>query len=189
MLALAAVLMFMASDASALRFGVGGFAGLNIPVAQDDATMGTAFGAKARVMLIPFVGIEPNFTYMQNGDAEVEIPAPYNETMTREAGTFTSFGADLVFGSIQGYTGLSAYGIGGISFTDYSRDTDAIPSISNPSYWLGLGLEYGVNDQISIDVRAKVMIFPYDEGEDTGSRKNGLVSAGVTFFFGEGGVQ
>jgi hypothetical protein len=181
------LIMVCASSASAFRFGVGGFAGLNLPVAQDDATMGTVFGAKARIPLIPFIGLEPNFTYMKNGDASIEIGAPYNETMEREAGKFTSFGADLVFGSVLGNTGLNVHGLVGASSVTYARDTDAIPDLSNITYWLGLGVEYGINEQISLEFRGKLMVFPYDEGNDTGSRKNGVVTAGVNIYLGERG--
>ncbi|MFH2056743.1 MAG: outer membrane beta-barrel protein [bacterium] len=182
-----ALILLCAADASAFRFGVGGFAGLNFPVAQDDAKMGTVFGAKARVPLIPFVGLEPNFTYLKNGDAEVDIEDYNYGTMTIKAGKFTSFGADLVFGSIMGTAGLNVHGIIGVSSATYARNVDAIPDISNLTYWLGLGFEYGVNEQVSLEFRGKLMVFPYDDGGDTGSRKNGMVTAGINVYLGEGG--
>ena len=181
------LIMVCASSASAFRFGVGGFAGLNLPVAQDDATMGTVFGAKARLPLIPFIGLEPNFTYLKNGDAEIDIKAFGHGTMTREAGKFTSFGADLVFGSILGGTGLGVHGLAGVSSATYAREAEAISDLSNITYWLGLGVEYGVNDQVSLEFRGKLMVFPYEDGGDTGSRKNGVVTAGVNIYLGERG--
>jgi opacity protein-like surface antigen len=181
------MLLLSLSSAHAYRVGVGGFGGLNIPLAQDDAKSGTAYGAKVRITLIPMIAVEPNFTYMANGDAESEIESYDYGTQEREAGEFTSFGIDLIFGSVNGFTGLNVYGIGGISSSKFAREADAIPDLTSMSYWFGLGLEYSVTDQISLDFRGKVLVFPYDDGNDTGSRKNALVTVGLNYYFGEGG--
>lgn len=177
---------FCCQEANAFRFSVGGFGGFNFPVAQDDAKMGTVFGAKARIPIIPFIAVEPNFTLVKNGDAEFEITSPaWNTTMKREAGKFTTFGVDAVFGSVLGYTGLNVYGIAGISSAKYARDVDAIPDLTEIGYWLGLGLEYAINDQIAIDMRGKLLVFAYDDG----SRKNGIVTFGINYFFDMEGGQ
>lgn len=186
---LLALLLLLAcgGSASAFRFGVGGFGGLNFPVAQDDAQSGTVFGAKARLPIIPFIAVEPNFTLLQNGDATIEIEDYGYGSMTLKAGKFTSFGADVVFGSIMGNTGLNVHGIAGISSSTYALDVDAIPDVSGVTYWLGLGVEYGINQQVSLEFQGKLMVFPYDDGGDTGSRKNGVVTAGINVYFGQGG--
>lgn len=181
------LILICATNASAFRFGVGGFGGFNFPVAQDDVKMGTVFGAKARLPLIPFVGIEPNFTLMQNGDGEVDVEEYNYGTQTIVGGKFTSIGADVVFGSIMGTAGLNVHGIVGFSSATYARDVDAIDDLSNITYWLGLGFEYGINEQISLEFNGKLMVFPYDDGGDTGSRKNGIVTAGINVYLGEGG--
>lgn len=184
------LLLLASTDAAyGFRFNVGGFAGLNFPVAQDDAKMGTVFGLKTRLPLIPFIGVEPNFTYMKNGDAEIMIEAEgWNTTMRRESGKFTNFGVDVLFGSIMGRTGLNIYGIAGISSSKYARSVDAIPDLTKIGIWGGVGLDYGINSQWAVEVRGKVLVFPYDDGKDTGSRKNGILTVGLSYFIGQEGV-
>jgi len=181
-------ILLIAPQADAYRFAVGAFAGLNIPVAQEDAESGSAYGVKARLPLTGFLAVEPNYTYLKNGDAKLLVDVNgWNEDMTSEGGTFNSFGVDLLVGNVMGYQGFGAYGIVGLSTAKFERT--GIPSNSNGSYWLGLGFEYAVNDQISLELRGKAIIFPYDDpsnpnSSDKGSRKNGLLTVGVNYFFG-----
>ncbi len=182
------VVLVVAPQADAYRFSVGAFGGLNIPVAQEDAESGTAYGIKARLPLTGFIAVEPNYTYLKNGDGEVLVDVNgWDETMTNEGGTFNSFGVDLLIGSVLGYQGFGAYGIVGLSTAKFERN--GLPSNSNGSYWLGLGFEYAFNDQISLEMRGKAIIFPYDDStnpfsSDKGSRKNGLLTVGVNYYFG-----
>lgn len=186
MLFLAAALLLSSQTVYGFRFSVGGFGGLNFPVAQDDAKMGTVFGAKVRIPLVPFVAAEPNFTYVKNGDAEILIDSDnWNTTMKRDAGKFTNFGLDVVFGKIMGHTGLNVYGIAGLSSSKYARDVSSVPDLSKIAYWGGLGLEYAINEQISIDFRGKLMVFAYDDGKGTGSRKNGILTFGLNYYMGQ----
>ncbi|MGB5105231.1 MAG: outer membrane beta-barrel protein [Candidatus Zixiibacteriota bacterium] len=169
------------------RFSVGGFGGLNIPIAQEDTESGTAFGAKARIPLLGSIGIEPNIMWAENGDAQFDIEGGWNTSMEHEGGKYTSFGVDLVFGSIQGYKGFGAYGILGYSSSKFEKK--GIPDLTEGTYWLGLGFEYGFTDQISLDVRGKAFIFPYKDetnpnNDDKGSRKNGLITVGLNYYFG-----
>lgn len=186
LVALMCVIM-LSTSGYAFRFSVGGFGGLNIPVAQEDTESGTAFGAKARIPLMGSIAIEPNIMFAKNGDASYDVEGGWNETMTHEGGKYTSFGVDLVFGGIMGYKGLGAYGILGLSSSKFEKK--GIPDLTKGTYWFGLGFEYGFTDQISLDIRGKAFIFPYkDESnpntDDKGSRKNGLVTVGLNYYFG-----
>lgn len=177
----------MSTSGYAFRFSVGGFGGLNLPVAQEDSKSGTVFGAKARIPLISSIAIEPNLLFAKNGDAEYAVEGGWNTTMTHEGGKYTSFGVDLVFGSIMGYKGFGAYGILGLSSSKFEKK--GIPDLTKGTYWLGLGFEYGFTDQISLDIRGKAFIFPYKDdtnpnSSDKGSRKNGLVTVGLNYYFG-----
>jgi opacity protein-like surface antigen len=187
-LLLVLIVLLSTLPAYGFRFSVGGFGGFNFPVAQDDATMGTAFGAKVRIPVVPYVGLEPNFMQLTNGDAEVRIESEaWNTTMEREAGKFTSFGVDVVFGSILGHTGLNVYGIAGLSSSKYARETDAIPDLTEVGFWTGIGLDYAINEQVALELRGKLLIFPYDDGPNTGSRKNGMLTVGISYFIGQEG--
>jgi hypothetical protein len=186
MLFLAAIVLLSSQATYGFRFSVGGFGGFNFPVAQDDAKMGPAFGVRARIPLVPFVAAEPNFTYLKNGDAEILIDEDnWNTTMKRDAGKFTNFGLDVVFGKVMGHTGLNVFGIAGLSASKYARDVSSVPDLNKIAYWGGLGLEYAINEQISLDIRGKLMVFAYDDGKGTGSRKNGLLTFGVNYYMGQ----
>ncbi|MCC6964318.1 MAG: outer membrane beta-barrel protein [candidate division Zixibacteria bacterium] len=186
---LAVCLLAVSTSAHAFRFSVGAFGGLNMPIAQEDTESGTVFGVKGRVPLIGFLAVEPNFTYVKNGDAEVEVGGNWNETMTHQGGKYNSFGVDLVLGNVLGYKGFGMYGIFGLSSAKFQKD--GIPDLTKSTYWLGLGFEYSVTDQISVDFRGKAFIFPYEDDTENApnpdlktSRKNGMVTVGLNYYFG-----
>jgi hypothetical protein len=173
--------------AEAFRFSVGAFGGLNFPVAQEDTRSGSVFGIKGHIPVSTFLAIEPNFQSIKNGDASYDVQYVDNgpiTAMTHEGGKFTSFGIDVTIGSVMGYKGFGACGILGISSAKFAKK--GIPDLSKGSYWLGVGFGYGFTDQISLDVRAKALFFPYKDeikNKDTGSRKNGLITVGLNYFF------
>lgn len=176
--ALAVIVMVAASPVSAARYSVGAFGGMSIPLGMEDVKSSSLYGLKARFALLPSIGIEPNFTVSNFGDGEADV---YGETQKRDGGDITSFGVDLVLGGISGSTGLSIYGIGGVGSAKWSRE--GIDDISKFSYFIGLGLEYGVTPMMSLEVKAKTLILP-NEG---GTYKTLGVSAGLSLYFGMGG--
>lgn len=172
--------------AHAFRFSAGAFAGFNFPVAQEDTKSGTVMGLKARIPLTTFLAVEPNYTYLKNGDAEVKVETWGNTAMKNNGGKFNTFGVDLAIGGVSGYRGFNVYGILGIASAKFAKK--GIPDLTKGSYWFGVGFEYGVTDFLTLDVRGKALIFPYkddsyDKG-DTGSRKNGIVTIGLNYYFG-----
>lgn len=181
-------LLMVSASAQAFRFSVGAFGGMNIPIAQEDTESGSAFGAKARIPLTGFLGIEPNFISIKNGDAEQAVEGGWNTTMKHEGGKYNSFGVDLVLGNILGYKGFGMYGILGLSSMKFEKN--GIPDLTKGSYWFGLGFEYGFTDQISLDIRGKAFIFPYEDetpnkpNDLKSSRKNGLITVGLNYYFG-----
>lgn len=195
LLMLTVSLLLIQPAAQAFRFSLGAFGGLNFPIVQEDAKSGSVYGVKARIPVTSFLALEPNFTLLKNGDASQEVEGGWNASMTHEGGKYTTFGLDIAIGSVLGYKGFGVYGIGGISSSKFAKK--GIPDLSKSTYWFGLGLEYCFTDQISLDVRGKAMIFPYKDevtnsGNDvrksvgTGSRKNGIVTIGLNYYFGIG---
>lgn len=187
LLLIALCLLLLSSVSYGFRFSVGGFVGTNTPIAQEDAKSGMVYGAKARLPLTGGIGIEPNITWVKNGDTDYEVEGGWNKTMTHEGGEYQSFGVDLVLGNILGYKGFGMYGILGISSAKFEKK--GLPDLKKGTYWLGLGFEYGFTDQISLDVRGKAFIFPYDDDKNTlndnkSSRKNALLSVGLNYYFG-----
>ncbi len=181
-------LLLASSTANAFRFSVGAFGGMNIPLAQEDTESGSAFGAKARIPLTGFIAVEPNFVSVKNGEAEYAVEGNWNQTMTHEGGKYNSFGIDLVLGNVLGYKGFGMYGILGLSSMKFEKK--GIPDLTKGSYWFGLGFEYSFTDQISLDLRGKAFIFPYEDetpnkpNDLKSSRKNGLITVGLNYYFG-----
>jgi len=173
------LMLAAAADANAFRLGVGVLGGMNIPIAMEDAKSSTLYGIKARFSLIPNIGIEPNFMIANYGEPEIEV---YDQVMKRDAGSVTMFGVDLIVGSIAGGPGLSLYGIAGIGSAKWSRD--GIDDVTEMSYTAGVGFEYGIGEMIALDFRGKFLIIPHEDG----SYKNGMVSAGVNYYFNLGGM-
>jgi opacity protein-like surface antigen len=161
-----------------MRISAGAFAGMNLPIAMEDVTSGAIYGFKARFTLLPGIGLEPNLVFSTYGDTEAEV---YDEMQSRDGGKITSFGIDAVLGGIQGNPGLSIYGIAGIGSSKWSKE--GIDDVSEVAYYLGLGIEYAFPQSISIEVRAKAQIIPHEDG----SYKNGIITAGLNYYFGSAG--
>jgi hypothetical protein len=162
------------SVAFAGEYSVGGFAGLNIPIAQEDASSGALFGVKGRILLLPFLGLEPNFTYAKYGGKDVEVR---EESYTQEGGEITSFGADLLLGSISGMGNTKFYGLIGINSNNYTRD--GIPDESGLGFALGTGFEFFPTEMLSLEIRGKY--HPINLGE--GGRVHVEVSGGINYYF------
>jgi opacity protein-like surface antigen len=169
------LLLFSSANAAPIGISAGAFAGMNLPIAMDDVTSGAIYGFKARFTLLPKIGLEPNVAFSTYGDGEADV---YGEMQSRDGGKITSFGVDAVLGGIQGVGGLSIYGIVGIGSSKWSRD--GIDDVSDVAYYLGLGTEYAFPQSISIEFRAKAQIIPHEDG----SYKNGVLTAGLNYYFG-----
>jgi hypothetical protein len=172
--------------AQAFRFSVGAFGGLNFPIVQADAKSGTVMGLKARIPVTTFLAVEPNYTYLKNGDGEVKVTRLGDIPMTRDGGKYGTFGIDVVFGGVSGYKGFNAYGILGVASAKFAKK--GLPDLTKGSWWFGVGFEFGITDYLSADFRGKTLIFPYKDADygngKTGSRKNGTVTVGLNYYFG-----
>lgn len=157
------VLLGISSVASANKFSIGAFAGMNIPLVQKDVGNGTAFGAKGRIMVLPFLGVEPNFVISKDGDKDHDVGGV---TMTRKGIDFTSFGLDAVFGTFSGFSKAHFYGIFGLNTNTFKRD--GIPDQTRLGLAIGTGFEYLPADILGVEVRVRVHnISLKGEGEET----------------------
>ncbi len=161
---------------SAGRFSIGGFAGLNIPISQEDKGSGILYGAKGRILLLPFLGVEPNFVFSEYGDKDHDYDGV---TDTRKGGDITSFGADLVFGTFSGFSKARFYGILGINSNTLKWEPFEDQTRLGLSF--GTGIEFLPTDVFSIEVRARVHSISL-EGE--GGRNNLELTAGLNYYFG-----
>lgn len=169
-------LLGASSAAAAGKFSVGGFAGLNIPLAQEDMGNGTLFGVKGRITLLPFLGVEPNFVFSKYGDKDHDVNGV---TMTRKGGEITSFGVDAVFGTFSGFSQTRFYGLVGINSNTLKRD--ALPDQTRMGLSFGAGIEFLPADVFGIELRARIHSISLDGG---GGRNNLELSAGLNYHFG-----
>ena len=167
-------LLIMVSSASAARFGIGGFVGMNIPLAQEDVKSGILYGAKGRIPLLPVLGLEPNFVYSKYGDKELD------NVGTREGGTITSFGADLVLGNPIGFSRGRFYGLLGVNANTLKRKGHSDQTQFGLSF--GVGFEFLPTEVLGIEARARYHGISLEGG---GGRNNLELSGGLNYYFGE----
>jgi hypothetical protein len=169
------VLLMMVSSASAAKFSIGGFAGLNLPLAQQDATSGALFGAKGRILLIPVLGLEPNFSFAKYGGKDIEVR---EKSYTRDGGDITSFGADLLLGSLSAMGKTKIYGLVGINSNTYKRE--GMSNESGVGLAFGTGFEYFTTEMLSLEIRAKYHAIKVGDG----GRAHLELTGGLNYYFG-----
>ncbi len=168
-------LLMMATSASASRFSIGGFAGLNLPLAQEDAKSGAIFGAKGRILLRPFLGLEPNFSFAQYGGKDLEARG---KSFTREGGDITSFGADILLGSLANMGRTKIYGLAGINYNTYKRE--GMSDENGLGFAFGPGFEFFPTEILSLEIRAKYHAIKVGDG----GRVHLELSGGLNYYFG-----
>ena len=119
-------------------------------MAQDDAKSGALFGVKGRIVLLPFLGLEPNFSFAKYGGKDVEVQG---KAFPLEGGDITSFGADVLLGSMSGFGNTRVYGLAGINSNTYTRE--GIDNESGLGLAFGTGLEFFPSELLSLEIRAK----------------------------------
>jgi len=167
------LLIGAALSAQTPKIGIGGFAGLSIPLAQDDQASGKEFGFRARVKL-SFLTVEPNFTIAKWGQADPPSGSGISEMP--DGSKVTSFGVDALLGGAPGVPGFKPFFvIGGAS---YKIKNDENPQIDESAlgFSAGLGFLFGLSPKFDLDVRGKGVVIPTDGG---GSKKAVSVTAGV----------
>lgn len=166
-----------AADAQGIKLGVGGFGGLNIPIAQDDQGNGSVFGVMARVSFMSLFVAEPNVTFGSWGE-----PDPVNGfDLGIDGSSINSYGVDVTIGGLPGVRGLKPYGFVGAAIYSIDNDDTGYDE-SKLGYSLGLGLNFGIIPTFDIDVRGRMVIAPQDDG----SKKAVYVTGGLIYYFNIG---
>ena len=169
-------LLIIVSTASAGKFSIGGFAGVNIPLFQDDVKSGLLFGAKGRIAVLPFLGVEPNFVYTK-GDKDFDVGG---QSMNRGALTITSFGVDLLLMTPGEFSRGRFYALLGINSNSLKREGLANQTQLGLSF--GTGFEFLPTDILGIEVRARLHGISLEGG---GGRNNLELSGGLNYHFGK----
>lgn len=141
-------LVLTAGMAQARGIGVGAFGGASIPIANDLAKQGTAFGIRVPVTLLPLVTVEPFASFSSLGDAE-ETFGP--TTFTRDGGKNNGFGANVLlsFGgpiSFFPFAGLGSYTI----------EREGSEDVSEMGYNFGLGIGFSPTPMIGLSLRGEL---------------------------------
>jgi len=157
-----------------VKFSAGGFGGINFPLVQEDSEIAGIVGFKARATVMPFLGVEPNFTYIRQGGITLDVGGT---DMDREGGNLYSYGVDLAFGSLESYKKFYWYFICGL----YGNSLDRLgrEDLTKFGFNLGVGLEILPEETFGIDFRSKIQVITIEGG----SRKNILLTGGVNYYF------
>jgi hypothetical protein len=168
-----ALVFGVAAPCAATGWGVGGFAGVSIPVAQDDAENGSVFGGHLKLSLGGMLGIEPNFSYVKDGEWTVD---DVDETF--EASKFTSFGINILLNGAGPVQAFRLVPFGGVKY--YSEDHPDLDRDSRLGWTAGIGIEFGAGN-VGFEGRGALELMTLDGG---GSRKWGIITGGVNLYFG-----
>ena len=173
--AIAAVLCFaIAAPAGAAmplgmgRIGVGAYGVTAIPIAQDDAGVGTVIGARVRVGLTSVLGLEGSFTRLSNGDKETD-------GITFEGPTGTNFSVNGMLRSPG--MGFAMYLTGGIGTTKLDVP-GGVGEDNKVTYNFGIGAEIGLGP-LSLDLSPRLFVIKTEDGV---SRKDLAGMAGLTYY-------
>lgn len=160
----------------AAKYSIGAFGGMNIPVAQGDTKPGALYGVKGRIPLLPFLAVEPNFLVadFKGKDLTVQDTLSY----ARKGGNFTSFGVDLIVGTLSSMSKLKFYGLAGINTNTYKRK--GMENKTGLGLTIGTGLEFFPSEILSVEVRSRY--HPIKIGD--GGRVHVEISGGLNYYFG-----
>ncbi len=176
--ALACLILAAAAPVAYAGWGVGGFGGINTPIAQDDAENGTVFGVRGRFAGIWALTLEPQIFLLNHGDYDVLYDEGANLSETLESWKATSIGVNLLLGAPAGqFSGARPFFFGGVRLNSVEHaDQDSKTKIG---FGLGAGLEIGFG-QFAVELRAGGEVFP----DESASRKDALITGGVNLYLG-----
>lgn len=162
------VLALSASAAWAGSIGIGAFAGMSVPVLQEDVDKGTMFGLRAPVKLVPLITVEPYYASSSLGEATETIGSI---EYTREGFDEKAYGVNAML-TMGGP--VSFYPFVGVGQTSLKR-TGFDDSFTTYNFGLGLGISPA--PKISLHIRGELQAVVDGEA----SRKFGNATVGVTY--------
>lgn len=166
----------LCSPAVALPVGIGAFTGLNVPIFQDDAGMGSLYGARLRLAVIPFLAVEPTLTFFHQGDATTEVRG---EEIELDGGKSTALGVNVIMGSVSTPAGLRFYNVIGIA--SHAMKQEGTEDESRVAMSIGPGLEAKLGSQLALNVEARLHMISLEGG---GARKNLGLTGGLIYYVG-----
>ena len=181
LLALCALLLLtQAPMAVGPSIGAGAFGGMHFPIVQDDQGSGSTFGIRGIAQLMPALAAEANITFSKYGDPDLGIAGVTNDL---EGSKVTSYGIDVLFGKSSAAPGIRPFILGGFGFYKTKRDQTAVYDDDSSIFgWaFGFGVASTLAPKISLDVRGKAHIIPFEDGS---SKKSVSAMVGLNYYFG-----
>jgi hypothetical protein len=157
-----------AGAASAGSIGLGAFAGMSVPIVQEDVAQGSMFGLRVPVTLVPLVTVEPYWASGSLGDKDQDVGGV---TYTREGFDESAFGVNAMLtmgGPVQFYPFV------GLGSTKLERSGS---DLSLTTYNAGLGLGFTPVPKLAVHLRGELQIAV----DGDASRKFGNVTLGASY--------
>jgi hypothetical protein len=163
------LLAVTAGTAGAVGIGVGAFAGMSWPVAQEDVAQGSLYGLRVPVAIVPLFTVEPYYASGQLGDAEETIAGI---TYTREGFDETGYGLNAILTTGGPVSFFPYAGVGQTKLTrSGSEDLDLT------TWNLGLGIAVSPMPKLSVNLRGEFQMAV----DGDASRKFGNVTLGASY--------
>jgi len=157
------------------KFGVGAWAGMSIPVIQDDQESGMVFGFMGRFKVLPFLVVEPGLSFTKWGAPDAIEGVDFGI----DGSKLTSIGVSATLGGAPGVPGVKPFFVAGVaSYKVKNDDTDY--DNSKLGWNAGLGLGFGLTPSFDLDFRGLLIVAP----QEGGSKKALSITGGLNFNIG-----
>ncbi|UCG52570.1 MAG: hypothetical protein JSW58_03195 [Candidatus Latescibacterota bacterium] len=175
------VLISASTAGAVVDIAVGGYGGMDIPVANDEAKSGTLFGVHARASVLSFLAVGGYFRSSSFGDPEQTFfeGLPDEFTSSIDGGGVKSFGAEAYVGKVGGTPGVNVFFYGSVGSYKWTRDNR--DDISKVAWSVGPGLEIVFPFGLGVEGRGLFQIAPTD---NSGSLKSVVWFVGANYHFG-----
>jgi hypothetical protein len=180
---LAAVILVLSTGTAGaiVDISAGPYFGMDIPVANDQATSGGLFGIQAKVSFLSYLAAGAHFSSSSLGEVSHTFfegqPEEFSESL--DGGDVTSYGADLYLGTMTGLPGFKIYAVGSVASWKWERDYTE--EVSEVAWAVGPGIELVLPFGLGVEGRGMFQISPTD---NDGSVKSFVWFIGASYHFG-----
>lgn len=157
------------------KLGVGAWAGMSIPIVQDDQESGMVFGFMGRYKLLPFLVVEPGISFTKWGAPDAIEGIDFGI----DGSKLTSIGVNATLGGAPGVPGVKPFFVAGVASYKVKNDDTGYDN-SKLGWNAGLGLGFGLSPAFDLDFRGLMIVAP----QEGGSKKALSVTGGLNFNFG-----
>lgn len=157
------------------KLGVGAWAGMSIPVIQDDQESGMVFGFMGRFKVLPFLVVEPGMSFTKWGAPDAIEGIDFGI----DGSKLTSIGVNATLGGAPGVPGVKPFFVAGVASYKVKNDDTGYDN-SKLGWNAGMGLGFGLSPSFDLDFRGLLIVAP----QENGSKKAISITGGLNFNFG-----